>query len=71
MPVGIHHLRDSGMTEPGLYHLRVQVGSDQRWGLEVTQLPRPCSLLEAVRRISTCLAAPVVSKDGAGVSVST
>ncbi len=32
MPVGIHRLGDGGVTEPGLNHLRVQVGSDQRQG---------------------------------------
>ena len=35
LPVGIHRLGDGGMTEPGLNHLRVQVGSDQRRGVEV------------------------------------
>ena len=35
--MGIHRLGDSDVTEPGLDHLGVQVGSDQR--LRVYRLP--------------------------------
>ena len=35
VPVSIHRLGDSGMTESCLDHLGVQVGSDQRRGVEV------------------------------------
>jgi hypothetical protein len=38
VPVGIHRLGDGGITEPGLDHLGIQVGSDQRRGVEVAQL---------------------------------
>src|SRR5215470_5406577 len=36
--VGVHRLSDSGMTEPGLNHPGVQVRSDQRRGIKVTQV---------------------------------
>jgi hypothetical protein len=75
MPVRIHRLADGGMTEPGLNHLRVQVGSDQRRGVEVTQVVEPRSLRQAVCRVGACLAAPATFERrcdwltaGAGIS---
>jgi len=56
VPVSIHRLGDSGMTEPGLNHLGVQVGSDQRRGVEVAQVMEPRALRQAVGRVGACLA---------------
>jgi len=38
VPVGIHRLGDGGMAEPGLNHLGIQVGGDQRRGVEVPKV---------------------------------
>jgi hypothetical protein len=65
MPVSIHRLGDRGMTQPGLNHLRVQVGSDQRRGVEVAQVVEPRSLRQAVCRVGACLAAPAAFEGGA------
>jgi len=45
------------MAEPGLNHLGIQVGGDQRRGVEVPKVVEPRSLREAVCRVGACLAA--------------
>ena len=48
------------MAEPGLNHLGIQVGGDQRRGVEVPKvglIVEPRSLRQAVCRVGACLAA--------------
>lgn len=59
VPVGVHRLGDGAVTEPGLNHLGVQVGSDQCRGVEVAQVVEPCCLRQAVCRICARLTAPI------------
>src|SRR5205823_5107204 len=66
VPVRVHRLGDGGMTEPGLNHLGVQVGSDQRRGIEVTQVVEPRSPRQAVCRVGAYIAALAAFERGCG-----
>jgi hypothetical protein len=66
MPVGIHRLGDGGVTEPGLNDLRVQVGGDQRRGVEVAQVVKSGSLRQAVREVGAYLAAAALFRGRGG-----
>ena len=59
--VGVDRLAESRVAEPGLNDLRVDIGGDQRRGVEMPEIVKPCPWCDHVARVGARVgASPVV-----------